>query len=80
MVTIPSSWAISNASGVTSAGEALPPELYRRWMTGPAVEILDGAQQNPLERNLAIAQAVPGMMDGAHPTMPDQTQQMIASV
>jgi benzoate-CoA ligase family protein len=27
---------------VTSAGEALPPELYRRWMSGPGVEILDG--------------------------------------
>lgn len=27
---------------VTSAGEALPPELYRRWMAGPGVEILDG--------------------------------------
>ncbi len=27
---------------VTSAGEALPEELYRRWMDGPKVEILDG--------------------------------------
>ena len=27
---------------LTSAGEALPPELYRRWMAGPGVEILDG--------------------------------------
>ena len=27
---------------VTSAGEALPPELYERWMKGPGVEILDG--------------------------------------
>jgi len=27
---------------VTSAGEALPPELYERWMNGPGVEILDG--------------------------------------
>jgi benzoate-CoA ligase len=27
---------------VTSAGEALPVELYRRWMKGPGVEILDG--------------------------------------
>jgi benzoate-CoA ligase family protein len=27
---------------VTSAGEALPSELYERWMNGPGVEILDG--------------------------------------
>ena len=27
---------------LTSAGEALPPELYRRWMDGPGIEILDG--------------------------------------
>ncbi|MEL7369099.1 MAG: benzoate-CoA ligase family protein [Myxococcota bacterium] len=27
---------------LTSAGEALPPELYRRWMAGPGIEILDG--------------------------------------
>jgi benzoate-CoA ligase family protein len=27
---------------LTSAGEALPPDLVRRWMAGPGVEILDG--------------------------------------
>ncbi len=27
---------------LTSAGEALPPELHRRWMAGPGTEILDG--------------------------------------
>lgn len=33
---------VSSMRVVTSAGEALPPELYRRWMSGPKVEILDG--------------------------------------
>jgi len=33
---------VSSLRCVTSAGEALPPELYERWMKGPGVEILDG--------------------------------------
>ena len=33
---------VSSLRCVTSAGEALPPELYERWMKGVGVEILDG--------------------------------------
>jgi benzoate-CoA ligase len=33
---------VRSLRALTSAGEALPPELYRRWMNGPGVEILDG--------------------------------------
>lgn len=33
---------LSSLRLLTSAGEALPVELYNRWMAGPGVEILDG--------------------------------------
>jgi benzoate-CoA ligase family protein len=33
---------VSSLRLLTSAGEALPEELYKRWMAGPGVEILDG--------------------------------------
>lgn len=33
---------LSSVRLLTSAGEALPVELYNRWMAGPGVEILDG--------------------------------------
>lgn len=33
---------LSSLRLLTSAGEALPVELYKRWMAGPGVEILDG--------------------------------------
>ncbi len=33
---------LSSLRQLTSAGEALPVELYNRWMAGPGIEILDG--------------------------------------
>lgn len=56
---------VSSLRLLTSAGEALPPELYRRWMSGPGVEILDGigsAEMFHVFISSRIGEVVPGSL------------------
>lgn len=56
---------VSSLRLLTSAGEALPPELYRRWMAGPGVEILDGigsAEMFHVFISARLGQVVPGSL------------------
>jgi benzoate-CoA ligase len=56
---------VSSLRLLTSAGEALPPELYRRWMDGPGVEILDGigsAEMFHVFISSRIGEVVPGSL------------------
>jgi benzoate-CoA ligase family protein len=62
----------------TSAGEALPAELYARWMRGPGVDILDGigsAEMFHVFISTRLGEKVPGslgtLVDGYHARIVD---------
>jgi benzoate-CoA ligase len=70
---------VSSLRALTSAGEALPPELYRRWMSGPGVEILDGigsAEMFHVFISATLGKVVPGslgtLVDGYQAKIVDQ--------
>lgn len=57
--------ALSSLRLLTSAGEALPPELYRRWKAATGVEILDGigsAEMFHVFISARLDQVVPGSL------------------